>query len=479
MAGQKPVLIFLVVTAMALAGCTSAATPEWGSDSGELKVSVDDSSPQSATAGTVSISSKMGEENYNDEKNLFGCDGNKIKITGLLITSTVYSSHTNADEVENAVGAAVVIEKMPWDEAMGMEDGTMPRVKIRDWSSPLTPIEDVGNKFADNADKWVIIGIIPSTENVAEGLNVVEEWHQPITLSGYLIDSSSGEGELGSSPDSINQDNCQITQDVTMGDAMVVTEIKSEIGVVSMDGNHDDEYYLGDTDIFGGIGFIMFFIVVGLGGGLGLYVVSTMIIRQGAKATASALLGKEGFAKAIAMKADLKTAKKEGLESASDRAKKAKSVAKSQPKSTKPTKEDSVVSGFNLDSVLSLDTDSGGPSEFIGGGVTTSESMQAQTPVSVKPVEVSQEYDEPVVQRSNVVSSQPTSAKKDHFSSTIAGSGLSNSPTKGAIPTKASKPVKRRAVKKRAAKKVQEEPINEIQESRPSIADDDFNDFSL
>ncbi|MED6337581.1 MAG: hypothetical protein VYC12_01005, partial [Candidatus Thermoplasmatota archaeon] len=178
-------------------------------------------------------------------------------------------------------------------------------------------------------------------------------------------------------------------------------------------------------------------------------------------------------------KADLKTAKKEGLESASDRAKKAKSVAKSQPKSTKPTKEDSVVSGFNLDSVLSLDTDSGGPSEFIGGGVTTSESMQAQTPVSVKPVEVSQEYDEPVVQRSNVVSSQPTSAKKDHFSSTIAGSGLSNSPTKGAIPTKASKPVKRRAVKKRAAKKVQEEPINEIQESRPSIADDDFNDFSL
>ena len=37
-----------------------------------------------------------------------------------------------------------------------------------------------------------------------------------------------------------------------------------------------------------------------------------MIIRQGARATAEALLGREGFAKALQMKKDLKQSKKDG-----------------------------------------------------------------------------------------------------------------------------------------------------------------------
>ena len=100
---------------------------------------------------------------------------------------------------------------------------------------------------------------------------------------------------------------------------MVITKIKTEQGVVSLDGEHDDEYSLGDTDIFGGWTFILFFLIFGVGGGVGLFIVSTMIIRQGAKATAEALLGREGFAKAIQMKKDLKQSKKDGLESAADR----------------------------------------------------------------------------------------------------------------------------------------------------------------
>ncbi|MDP6869847.1 MAG: hypothetical protein QGI21_03650 [Candidatus Poseidoniaceae archaeon] len=476
MADQKLPLVLVLAMTMALAGCTSEATPDWGKGEGEIHVDLDEASPESVTYGNATISSKMGTDDYSEEKNLFGCDGSKIKITGILITSTVYPSHDNADGVETAVGASVVIEKMSWNNAMMMEDGTIPRVKIRDWSSPLYPIEDVGNKFADNSDKWVTIGIIPSTENMADGLNVVEEWHQPITLTGYLVDSSKNNYQ----PDTIDSETCEIIQDVSTGDAMVVTEIRTEIGVVSMSGEHDDEYSLGDTDIFGGVGFIMFFIVVGLGGGLGLYVVSTMIIRQGAKATAAALLGKEGFAKAVAMKSDLKTAKKEGLESASDRAKKSRAQNKSVKKSSKSSKEESAVSGFSLDSVLSQDSDSG-PSEFVGGGVTSnSVETQVSEPVNVSQPEIVKSYDQPIVQSSNVVSTQTeTTSKRSHFSSAISGSGLSSQPSKGSVPTKGATPVKRRAVKKRAAKKIVEEEVVETQHKAPSVADEDFNDFSL
>ena len=77
---------------------------------------------------------------------------------------------------------------------------------------------------------------------------------------------------------------------------MVVTSIVTETGSLSINGEGDDEYELGDTDFFGGGGFILFFMVVGIGGGVGLFILSTMIVRQGAKATAEALLGREGFA---------------------------------------------------------------------------------------------------------------------------------------------------------------------------------------
>ena len=83
---------------------------------------------------------------------------------------------------------------------------------------------------------------------------------------------------------------------------MIVTSIKTSEGVVSLDGEHDDEYSLGDTDIFGGWTFVLFFLIFGVGGGVGLYIVSTMVVRQGARATAEALLGREGFAKSVQMK---------------------------------------------------------------------------------------------------------------------------------------------------------------------------------
>ena len=255
---------------------------------------------------------------------------------------------------------------------------------------------------------------------------------------------------------------------------MIVTKIKTEEGVVSMDGEDDDEYSLGDTDLFGGWTFILFFLIVGVGGGIGLFMVSTMVIRQGARATAEALLGREGFAKAIQMKKDVKSSKKAGLESASDRAAKQRA---STPPPKKEKREEVEISGFNLDSVLSASgNDDEGPSKFGGGGsvVVTNEAkqIQSQPVVTSAPVKI----DNTPMPSSNVTSSRPEPEKRGHFSASMSSSRISSKPSSE---KPVNKPVKRRAVKKRAAKSAPE-PEPEVQERRASVSDDEeFSDFSF
>ena len=258
---------------------------------------------------------------------------------------------------------------------------------------------------------------------------------------------------------------------------MIVTKIKTEEGVVSLDGEHDDEYSLGDTDIFGGWTFILFFLIFGIGGGVGLFIVSTMVIRQGARATAEALLGREGFAKALQMKKDLKQSKKDGLESAADRAAKQKKSSGPPPKK-KSKGEDVAISGFSLDSVLSSDDSDEGPQTFGGGNsvVVTSEAKEIQSsqPTATSIPEISNSP----MPSASVVSSQPEPAKRGHFSASMSRSATQ--PTQAASPSKGNKPVKRRAVKKRASKPAEPEPEPVAKERRASIADDEeFSDFSF
>ena len=445
-------LAMLLVLSMLMAGCVYSSTPEWGSGDGQLNVDIEENS--------AIIQSQLGDGF--DSSVAFGCNGTKTKITGMLISSAIYDSHPDIDGIESAMGAAVIIHTMKWSEAEAIEEGSAGRVNLKDWSSPVNPTEAVGSKLSENEDDWEVIGIIPGSENIADGLNVLEHWHQPIELTGYILDTDNV---------ATVSETCDLED---QGHGMVVTKIRTEEGVVSMDGEHDDEYSLGDTDIFGGWTFILFFLIVGVGGGVGLFIVSTMIIRQGAKATAEALLGREGFAKAVQMKKDLKSSKKAGLESAEDRAKKERKANPPPKKSSR--QEEAPLSGFSLDSVLSS-TDDGddGPATFGGGGsvVVTSEAkqMQSQTTVTSAPVKV----DNTPMPSTNVVSSQPEAPKRGHFSASMASSQSSST----SAPPSREKPVKRRAVKKRAATPAPE-PEPEVKEKRASISDDeDFSDFSF
>ena len=447
----------LLVLLMFMAGCIYSSTPEWGTGDGQVHVDINGDS--------ADIKSKMGG-GFDETISIVGCGESQMKVTGMLISSEIYSEHPDLDNVESAMGAAVIIHTMTWSTAESVEEGKAGRIGLKDWSSPLNPSEAVGSKLSENENEWEVIGIIPASENVAEGLNVLQHWHQPIELTGYVLD---GDGLA-----SVSAENCKLDG---QGHGMVITNIKTEQGVVSINGEDDDEYSLGDTDIFGGWTFILFFLIFGVGGGVGLFIVSTMVIRQGARATAEALLGREGFAKALQMKKDLKQSKKDGLESAADRAAKQKKSSGPPPKK-KSKGEDVAISGFSLDSVLSTDDSDEGPQTFGGGNsvVVTSEAKEIQSsqPTATSIPEISNSP----MPSANVVSSQPEPTKRGHFSASMSRSATQ--PTQAASPSKGNKPVKRRAVKKRASKPAEPEPEPVAEERRASIADDEeFSDFSF
>ncbi len=455
MARPKVRLAMLLVLVMFMSGCIYSTTPEWGTGDGQLKVEISD--------GKADIKSQLGE-GYEESVDLIKCDDQLIKVTGLLISAMVYEAHPDDNSIESAMGAAVIIHTMTWSQAEAVETGTAGKVALKDWTSPINPAESGGSEITNNEDDWEVIGIIPGSENIANGLNVLDHWHQPIELTGYVVDASG----LGT----LDADNCKKLDG--QGHGMVVTKIRAEEGTVSLDGESDDEYLLGDTDIFGRVSFILFFIVVGLGGGLGLYTVSTMVIRQGAKSTAETLLGREGFAKAVQMKKDLRRSKKDGLESTAERAAKQK---KTSPPPKKKKAEEAAISGFSLDSILSSEEESG-PQSFGSGGsvVVTSEAenMVSQPVVSTSSTPITSTP----MPSSNVVSSQPEPAvKRGHFSATMT-SNVSQTPKPRSEPTE-NKPVKRRAVKKRAAKaEAEPEPVPENKVA--SVADnEEFSDFSF
>jgi hypothetical protein len=462
MARPQVRLAMLLVLLMLMAGCISSDTPGWGTDDGQLKVEIDD--------GKAKIQSKLGG-GFDEDVDFVECrDSTTFKVTGLLITSQIYDTHNDDDSIESAMGAAVIIDTMSWSDANSVKEGTAGRVPIQTWTIPLSPVPAGGsNEIKTNEESWEIIGIIPASENIADGLNVLEHWHQPIELTGYIL---GGDGALGTvKPDQ----TCELEG---QGHAMVVTNIRTEVGTVSIDGESDDEYVLGDTDFFGRVTFILFFIIVGLGGGVGLFVASTMVIRIGAKATAETLLGREGFAKAVQMRVDLRSSKKDGLDSVDERAAKVKS---NNPPPKKSSADDVAIPGFSLDNILaSSDSDDVKGSFGEGGSVVVTsgaKEMATQPVIDTAPTTINNAP----MPSSNVVTSLPEpAAKREHFSSSMPSSSL---PPKKSNAVTPDKPVKRRSVKKRSIKSVTEEvpePDPVVQNDSASVSnDDDFSDFSF
>ena len=511
-------LALLMVATMVFAGCLGANTAEWGSNG----IDVDFSSSE------VSITTNLGDgESSFEDLSPIGCNvgediypsknaSNRIKFSGYLSASMLYESHDPIDGargMDTAVTAAVAIQAMPKGEADNIKDGEGARIDIKQWNVPLMPETRAGTVDLDEIDQdtesdWYILGLIPTTENLNDGFKALTEWHKPITVHGYLISptlvngsaftidgqsQTTGYYKEGNASYSHTLGNeCDLTVGINNLQSVYVLVDKIELNgeVISASGNSDDEWKNGDMPFLGRAGFILFFLIVGIGGAVGMFILSQMIVRQGAKETMKILLGDEGLAKIKKVASDLRRDKKSGNISPTERKRQQDKQDREEKKQRKPpgkSKADTgPLAGFDLDSALSSNSDDDGPQDFGSKSSSVVVSQEAikleQQAMDREPAVQKETWTPPTSTRtsspvSNVVSSEPARKKTEHFT----GSVRKESPA-----PKAKAPVKkRRAAKKRKAvmpdqSHVEPEPQYEEKSHQEAFEEDeDFSDFSL
>ena len=497
---RRGLLAFCFVASMMLAGCFGPSTASWGD--GSSSVDVDFTSTSAEVKSTLS-----GPATTTSDLIPMGCDpsteapkggnslieeGAPVSFTGYLAASQFYTEHNTimgARGLDFGVTTAVAIQSMSFNQAAEVADGEGARIDVKEWVVPLTPKTGAGSVDIDDLDsdsdtEWYVLGLVPSSESILYGFTALDEWHQAVSIEGYLVDAGvDGNVPYGyASTWHRTRDDCSMMiGDVNRADAYVfVTAITLESATISQNGEADDEWVQGDVPVLGRSGFVIFFLVVGLGGSVGAFIFSQQLVMRSAKNTMKTLIGDEGMKKAASVKTEAKAAKKAGMESPTERQarmdKQRKSTEKKAPKS-KPEKEDKkggdALGGFDLDSVLAST-----------GVPTQSKSGPPERKSSVVVTDAAQE-----MERMNVSDSATPSASTSvpNVSSVSNVSSASNVPSAGRSPPVTEKVAERKPpVKRRRAVKKSPEPQPEAEPRRQAAPretfdddEDDFSDFSF
>ena len=359
---RRALLGVLLMLSLSLAGCLAPSSAGWGD--GGVSVSTDgmnatvvsDLTPSQATVDEVMLAGCDTEGTIGDAANQTGL----ITIEGHLAASTLYTSHgEDMRGLASGVTAAVILEAMSYGSAEAVPNGQGARIPVKNWAEPLNPstgsgqstsqrtvnVEDVDS---DSNEPWFVLGLLPASEHIAAGFGAVDDVHQPIRIEGYMVKSAggtsigngltSGAKSQSGSPCLLDVDNSNkgtyyvIVHSITLPDASV-----------TMDGDADDEWVMGDVPVLGRGGYVVYFLTVAFGGGAALYVVSSNRVKGIAASQAKVLLGQENMAKA-------ETARKAPKRKAPEPAR----AAPEPKKEKKPKKkEDSSIGGFDLDAALS------------------------------------------------------------------------------------------------------------------------------
>ena len=214
---------------------------------------------------------------------------------------------------------------MPFKQANEMIEGEGARVDLKDWNDPLNPqtgsgTVDLDEIDADEDSRWYILGLIPTTEHIQDGMLSLGEWHQAVTVKGYLVASNTSNAYGYHSIQTV-RDDC--TLDVGSQNReqlfVMVTGLELDGASVTASGDAEDEWVHGDVALLGRTGFVMMFFVVGLGGAVGAFILSKMFVMKGARDTMKILLGQVGVDHVKKVKQDVKKAKATGMMSPTER----------------------------------------------------------------------------------------------------------------------------------------------------------------
>ena len=479
-----------LIASMVLAGCLGPSSASWGTGSGAVSVdfSMESTTVKTTLAGegrTIEDLIPVGCTPGSDGGTLAAGTGGAITFTGYLASSQFYDTHDpvmGPKGLELGVTTAVAIQSMSFDQAASVVDGDGARIDVKQWSSPLQPETGAGSVNLEKVDSesdtdWFVLGLIPTTEDILSGMKALGEWHQPVVVHGYLVSAeNASNNQYGYQADWHKADNdCSMTIGTTnrQDTLVLVSQITLQDATVSANGEADDEWIQGDVPFLGRAGFILFFLAGGIGGAVGLFVVSKQMMMKSAKQSMRVLIGEEGMKKAASVKTDAKAAKAAGMESPAQRQKRKererealnkKEAKTSTPPKKAPKKEkaEDALGGFDLDSVLAS-TPTGRPT-------ASAPSMRKS---SVVATESAQEMDRMSVEEATP-SSLPASIGQPRRSAP-PNAGATNPPKQeGRKP-----PVRRKAVKKAKPTEQQAPKVEPESTTAQYEEDEDFSDFSF
>ena len=481
---RRAVLGVLLVLSLSLAGCLAPSSAGWGE--GGVNVVGD--------GMNVTVVSDLNTAQVSvPEVKLAGCDTDGmigvasnqtrlITIEGHLAASTLYNAHgEDLRGLSNGVTASVILEAMSYANAEAVPNGQGARVPVKDWAEPLYPETGSGQSTSqrtvnvqdvdrDSNEAWFVLGLIPGSEHVAYGLGAVNEVHQPIRIEGYLVDSADGKSlSVGgtSGADSIPNQPCTLdVDDSNKGTHFVIVHSITLLGSsVTMDGEADDEWVMGNVPMLGRGGYIVYFLVVAVGGGFGLFVVSSAQVKGAAASQAKVLLGQENMAKAETARKAPKRKEPEPKREAPE--------PKKEKKAKK--KEESSIGGFDLDAALSTKGSSASskPERSSRGSssvVVTDEAskMASQSTVSSQSsTESSAPWEPPV----------STTERRSSGVTPMSGGPAKSAPPSRSEPQEEKPKVRRRRAVRSAAPAPAFEPEPEPTPAPPE--EEEFSDFSF
>ena len=486
---RRALLGVLLMLSLSLAGCLAPSSAGWGD--GGVSVSTDgmnatvvsDLTPSQTTVDEVMLAGCDTEGMIGDAANQTGL----ITIEGHLAASTLYTSHgEDMRGLASGVTAAVILEAMSYGSAEAVPNGQGARIPVKNWAEPLNPstasgqstsqrtvnVEDVDS---DSNEPWFVLGLLPASEHIAAGFGAVNDVHQPIRIEGYMVKSAEGTSignGLTSGAKSQSGSPCLLgVDDSNKGTYYVIVHsITLPSASVTMDGDADDEWVMGDVPLLGRGGYVVYFLTVAVGGGAALYVVSSKRVKGVAASQAKVLLGQENMAKA-------ETARKAPKRKAPEPAR----AAPEPKKEKKPKKkEDSSIGGFDLDAALSTQGSSASskPERSSRGGssvVVTEEAsnMAAQTKAasSVSSSASSPPWEAPV----------STTERRSGGVTPMGGAPTRSGPPQRSAPPQRSEPAAEQPTvrRRRAVRKAAPEPEPEPEPAPAPAEEEEFSDFSF
>ena len=477
--GGQVSLAILLMASMVLAGCVSPEMQEWGPDG--IEVAVDESE------GTATFSTHTGDNDIENEiHDLLGCDihgtyfavnkstDKPIRIEGWLHQTKHFPDAESTSTGEKVSTSAVIIQLGEYDEVTPPTLGKVDQVK--QWNTPFSGVKAIPPGFPSSTefphDGWAIVGLIPANENILDGFAGLD-WHQRISLEGWLIDGSSfGDKDVYVSDDG----QCRIYAGANIDGfrgAMVVTSMTlGEHGLI----DEENSYNAYSVPIIGSWLYYLF-LLGSIAGAAVLFFLTSGLIRRGAKLSARELMTEAQMLAAKTVKKEVKhdihRVKSETGEKKKIKAAKAQ-IKKAEKLSEKPSIE---LDDFDIDSVMRE------------GSRPSAHSVRSSSSAGVIETEESVEMQEKMDEADSLRDLQDTI--KERQMARLGGKmevpeGLPDKPDSKMSMSQSDAPqAKPQTRKVRKTKAVKKEPEPEPKpkpptKSGPDIADDeDFSDFAL